>query len=40
MHGQGSQDSSDEKHGPGEIDEETNNLKTLQCMTRYVEAYV
>ena len=24
----------------GETDEETNNLKTRQCMARYVEAYV
>ena len=24
----------------GEIDEETNNLKTRQCMSRYVDAYV
>ena len=27
-------------HGRREADEETNNLKTRQCMARYVEAYV
>ena len=27
-------------HGPGETDEETNNLKTRQCMARCVEAHV
>ena len=46
MHGQASQDlfywmkgHLMHIHGPGETHKETNNLKTWQCMARYVEAY-
>ena len=47
MHGQASQESFHSTkdhltdiHGPEERYEETNNLKTRQCMARYVEAFV